>query len=427
MNIDLLIHNAHQLVTCASPNEPKRGAAMRELGLIADGAVAIHQGRIIDVGPSSELMGRYTANEMLDARGKAACPGFVDCHTHVVYAGDRIAEFEQRIGGATYLEIMAAGGGIASTTRATRAAPIEQLVAETRTRLDDMFVLGTTTVEVKTGYGLDEASELKMLQAIEQLDQTHSISLVPTFLGAHAIPPEFAGRADDYVQLVVEQMIPHVAAWYRHSHFAPQNTPLFVDIFCEDHAFTVAHASQVLRAGRECGMQIKAHVDQFNRLGGLDLALQLGATSVDHLDATDEAGIAVLAASEAVGVLIPAATFNLGGMHFANARAMIDAGAAIALTTDMNPGSAPCPSLPLVTAIACRYQRMLPAEALNAITINAANALGLGKRIGSLEPGKDADLLVLDTPDYRTIMYEFGGNHIETVIKRGVVAKVGRP
>jgi imidazolonepropionase len=242
-------------------------------------------------------------------------------------------------------------------------------------------------------------------------------------LGAHTIPPEFAGRADDYVTLVIEQMIPDAAAWYRRSHFPAQGTPLFVDIFCEDHAFTVAHAEQILRAGRDHGMRIKAHVDQFNRLGGLPLALELGATSVDHLDVADQAGIAALAESSAVGVLIPAATFNLGATHFADARAMIDAGAAIALTTDMNPGSAPCPSLPLVMAIACRYQRLSPAEALNAVTINAAHAIGLGQRIGSLEPGKQADLLLVDTPDYRGLMYEFGGNHVETVIKRGVIVK----
>jgi imidazolonepropionase len=425
MNVDLLIHSAHQLVTCASPDGPKRRTAMRDVGLIEDGALAIHDGVIVAVGRSRELRAHYNAAQTLAASGKVVCPGFVDPHTHVVYAGDRIGEFEQRLAGATYLEIMAAGGGISSTARATRAASVEQLSSETRRRLDSMLALGTTTVETKTGYGLDHVNERKMLDAIAALDQAHPIDLVPTFLGAHTVPPEFAGCADDYVMLVTDQMIPDVTAWYRRSHFAAQGTPLFIDVFCEDHAFTVVQAGQMLRAGRDHGMLIKAHVDQFNRLGGLDLALGLGATSVDHLDATDTAGIVALATSNTVGVLIPAATFNLGRTHFADARTMIDAGAAIALTTDINPGSAPCPSLPLVMAIACRYQRLMPAEALNAVTINAAHAISLGDRIGSLEVGKQADLLILDTPDYRTLMYEFGGNHVETVIKRGAIVKAG--
>ena len=425
MNVDLLIHSAAQLVTCASPHGPKRGMALRDVGLVADGAVAILDGVIVAAGPSRELRARYNAVQTIDARGKVVCPGFVDPHTHVVYAGDRIGEFEQRIAGATYLEIMAAGGGIASTTRATRAASIEQLLAETRVRLDHMIALGTTTAEAKTGYGLDLESELKQLDTISALDQQHPVDLVPTFLGAHALPPEYAGRPDAYIEHVVDVMLPAVAAWYRGSHFFSADVPLFVDVFCERNAFDVTQARRVWEGARGHGLPRKAHVDEFTDLGGLQLALALGATSVDHLDVTGEAGIMALAASQAVGVLIPTVPFNFGATHFAPARAMIDAGAAIALTTDLNPGSAPCPSLPLVMAIACRYQRMLPAEALNAVTINAAHAIGLGQRIGSLERGKQADVLIVDAPDYRHLAYQFGGNLVTQVIKRGVIVKAG--
>jgi len=419
MNVDLLIHSAAQVVTCASPGGPKRGASMREVGLIADGAVAVADGRVVAVGPSAELRATYAAVRELDITGKVICPGFVDPHTHVVFAGDRIDEFEQRIQGRSYLEIMAAGGGIAATTRATRAASIEQLVAETRPRLDIMWALGTTTAEVKSGYGLDTATELKLLRAIQMLDRQHPLDLVPTFMGAHALPPEYAGRADAYVELVIGEMIPAAVEWYRASHFAAEGVPLFADVFCEQNAFDVEQSRRVLAAARDLGMRLKAHVDEFTDLGGLAMALDLGATSVDHLDASGPAGIALLARSDAVGVVIPAVNFNLGSTHFANARALIDAGAALALTTDINPGSAPCPSMPLVMAIACRYQRLLPAEAVIASTINAAHAIGMGERIGSLEPGKQADMLIVAAPDYRHLAYQFGGNLVERVIKRG--------
>ena len=417
--IDLLIHSAAQVVTCASAGGPKRGAAMRDPGIIPGGAVAVDGGRIVAAGPSDALRAEYQAAQEIDANGKVVCPGFVDPHTHVVFAGDRVAEFEQRIVGASYMEIMAAGGGIAFTTRATRAASVAQLVAETRPRLAAMLALGTTTAECKSGYGLDTASELRILETIAALDQAQPIELVPTFMGAHALPPEYAGRADHYVDLVVNDMIPAAAAWYHASHFAARGTPFFADVFCEQNAFDVAQSRRVLVAAQAAGMRVKAHVDEFTALGGLDMALELGATSVDHLDATEAEGIARLAASDAVGVVIPAVNFNLGSTHFANARAIIDAGAALALTTDINPGSAPCPSMPLVLAIACRYQRLLPAEALVAATINAAHAIGLGARLGSIEPGKQADLLVVAAPDYRHLAYQFGGNLVERVIKRG--------
>lgn len=419
MKVDLLFVNAAQLVTCASPGGPRRGPALADVGLIAEGAVAVADGEIVAVGTTAELRPAYTARQTIDASGKVVCPGFVDPHTHVVYAGDRAAEFELRIKGATYMEIMQAGGGITSTMRATRSASVEQLVEASHSRLDTMLALGTTTVEVKTGYGLDTDSELTMLRAIAALDQALPVELVPTFLGAHAVPPEYKGRANAYVELVVEEMLPAAAAWYRQSPFAGRGWPLFCDVFCEADVFDVDQSRRVLQAGLDLGLPAKIHADEFETLGGVALAVELGAVSADHLDVTPPAEVNALAASKTIGVVLPAVNFNLGSRHFAGAREMVDAGVALALATDINPGSAPCPSLPLVMAMACRYQRLLPAEALNAATINAAHALGLGDRLGSIETGKQADLLVLDVPDYRHLAYQFGWNMVERVFKRG--------
>jgi imidazolonepropionase len=294
-------------------------------------------------------------------------------------------------------------------------------VAETIPRLDEMLHLGTTTVEVKTGYGLNTETELKMLAAIEALDAAQPIDLVPTFLGAHAMPPEFAGRAEAYVDCVVNEQIPAAAAWYRDSSFARRGVPFFVDVFCERNAFSLDQSRRVLEAGIAHGMRVKAHVDEFSSLGGATLALSLGAASIDHLDVTTPEERSLAAGTSTVCVLIPAVNFHLGSDHFANARALLDAGAAVALATDRNPGSAPCPSMPLVMAIACRYQKLLPAEALQAATINAAVATGAGAEAGSLEPGKRADLLILKSADYRSLAYEFGGNLVEAVVKGGEV------
>ncbi len=431
MKVDLLIYNAAQLVTCASPGGPKRGQAMADVGLIPVGAVAIADGKIVAVGSSADLLADFSARETIDATGKTVCPGFVDPHTHVVYAGDRAHEFEMRIRGASYMEIMEAGGGIVSTMRATRAATVEQLVAETRPRLEAMLALGTTTVEIKTGYGLDTASELKMLQTIALLaspstrfasgrSSPHQ-NLVPTFIGAHAVPPEYKGRTDEYVDLVIEDMLPAVAAWYKRSMSNVQRSTLFCDVFCEANVFSLEQSRRVLEAGLALGLPAKIHADEFANLGGVSLAVKLGAVSADHLDVTPPAEVEKLAQSNTVGVVLPAVNFNLGSAHFAQARAMIDAGVALALATDINPGSAPCPSMPLVMAIACRYQKLLPAEALNASTINAAHAVGLGDRLGSLEVGKQADLLLINAPDYRHLAYQFGGNLVERVVKRGKI------
>lgn len=420
MNVDLIIKTSGQLVTCASAGHSKRGAEMIDVGVIDGGAVAIVDGRIKAVGFATDIEGEYKASKTIDAGSDVVCPGFVDPHTHIVFAGDRLDEFELKIKGADYLEILAAGGGILSTVRNTRAATVDQLVEESHVRLDRMFECGTTTAEIKTGYGLDLETELKMLRAIERLDLEHPIDIVPTFLAAHAVPPEYKGNSAGYVDRICEEMLPAAWEWYAGSHFYSA-TPFFVDVFTERNAFDVEETRQILSRAKQLGFGLKAHVDEFTNLGGSRLAVEMGATSIDHLDAISDGEIHMLAESDTVGIVTPTVNFNFGSSHFADARKLIDNGCAVAVSTDYNPGSAPCPSQPLAMAIACRYQKLLPAEAMNAVTINAAYAAGVGDRVGSIEVGKSADMLVLSSPDYREGAYQFGGRAVKRVIKRGEV------
>lgn len=419
MKSDLIIHNIGQLVTCFSDGKPKRGDAMRDVGMIEDGAVAVADGKIAGVGRSENILREFTASDMVDAEGRTVCPGFVDPHTHIVYAGDRLNEFELKIKGAAYLDILATGGGIISTVRNTRSASIEELVEQSSKRLDKMLACGTTACEIKTGYGLDTETELKMLGVIEILDKSHVIDIVPTFLAAHTIPPEYKEDPDGYVDLICGEMLPQAWEWYERSHFGGSHSsqpgrprsgrkPLFVDVFCEQNAFTVGQSSKIFDTARELGFAVKAHVDQFTNLGGSRLAIEYGAVSIDHLDAISGDEVEQLAASDTIGIVIPTENFSAGKTQFADARKMIDAGCAVALSTDYNPGSAPCPSMPMAMAIACRYQKLLPSEVLNAATINAAYAIGMGDKLGSIETGKQADLLILDAKDYRQVAYEFG-------------------
>ncbi len=419
IHVDLLIHSAAQLVTCASAEGPKRGPALADAGEIANGAIAVAAGLIVAVGTSDDLRGQYQAATEIDASGQGVCPGFVDAHTHLVFAGDRTREFEAKLRGASYMEILQAGGGILSTMHATRAASPEELAHQSRVRLREMSRLGTTTVEIKSGYGLDTASEIKILAAAAALADGGFCEVVPTFLGAHAVPPPYQGRSDDYTRLVIEEMLPAAIEWHSRSPLAAQ--PFFCDVFCEPGAFDYAQTAAILAAAQAYGLPLKLHADEFVTQGGVPLAVARGATSVDHLDVTPPAAVAQLAASDTVAVVLPAVNFHLGSTHYADARGLIAAGAALALATDANPGSAPCLSLPLVMAIACRYQKLSPAEALNAGTINAAHAIGLGHRLGSLEAGKQADLLIADAPDYRHLAYWFGHNLVRQVYKRGVL------
>jgi len=394
----------------------RHGAAMGELGIIEDGAVAIKDGLIVLVGPTAEVHRQVIAAEEIDASGKVVMPGFVDPHTHVVFAGDRAAEFEMRIKGATYLEIMAAGGGIMSTVRATRLASIEQLVEESRARLDRMLAHGTTTAEVKTGYGLDTENELKLLEAIRRLDAEHPVDLVPTFLGAHAVPEEYQGLADEYVNLVIGEMLPRVA-----SSPATHSSLPFCDVFCDQGAFTLEQSRRVLEAARDLGFGLKIHADEFKPLGGTRLAVELGAISADHLVCTPDDEIELLAGSDTIAVALPGTPFGLGQHEYTPARRIIDAGGALALASDLNPGTCWCESMQLIIALACRFMRMSPAEAIVAATINAAHAIGLGHQVGNLEIGKKADILILDIPDYRHLPYRFGVNLVDKVIKGGRV------
>ena len=419
MKADLIIHNAGQLLTCASGGKPKRGTEMAEIGIIEDGSVAVSGEKIVGIGKSQDISRQFDAATIIDAEGKVVTPGFVDCHTHIVYAGDRLNEFELKIRGADYLEILANGGGIISTVKHTREASLDKLVEQSLKRLDKMLACGTTTAEIKTGYGLDTATEMKMLRVIAELDKIHAIDIVPTFLAAHAVPPEFKDDAEGYVDLICGEMLPMACEWYVGSHFFASKTPFFADVFCEKNAFTLDQSERILTTAKALWFGIKAHVDEFTNLGGSLLGIELGAVSIDHLDAISDDEIKLLAKSDTIGIVTPTVNFNFGSSEFADARKLIDYGCSVALSTDFNPGSAPCPSIPNAMAIACRYQKMLPAEAMNAATINAAFAVGLADRVGSIEVGKQADILIFDTKDYRQIAYEFGGNMIGTVIKNG--------
>lgn len=391
---------------------------MSDLGIIENGAAAVADGKILAVGKTSEILRDFQSDQIIDAENKTVSPAFVECHTHIVFAGNRLNEFELKIKGADYLEILANGGGILSTVRQTREASLADLVEQSRRRLDKLLSLGVTTCEVKTGYGLDTETELKMLEAILELDKTHPVEIIPTFLPAHAVPPEFKEKADEYVELICDEMLPLVNDRFQ---IADSKLQMFIDVFCEKNAFNLEQSRKVLEKAKSLGFKLKAHVDEFTNLGGARMAIELGATSIDHLDAISTEEIALLANSETIGVVTPTVNFNFGSKEFADARKLIDSGCAVALSTDYNPGSAPCPSLPNAMAIACRYQKLLPSEAFNAATINAAFAVGLGKKIGSIEVGKQADLLVFDTKDYREIAYEFGGNFVEKVFKKGKI------
>lgn len=429
IKVDLIIHNAGQLVTCAGNGKAKKGNAMQELGIIENGAVAVVGNLIKAVGTSDEILSQYESENVLDASGKVVMPAFVDPHTHIIYGGNRLDEFELKIKGADYLEILANGGGILSTVKHTREASKQELVESTLKRLDKMLAHGTATVEIKTGYGLDQTTEFKMLGAWEELDKIHPIYSVPTFLAAHAVPPEFKENPNEYVRIICEQMIPDLFKWRRYGYIdedrmdfsEKMEKPFFVDVFCEKNAFDLEQTKIILETARANYFGIKAHVDEFTNLGGSKLCIELGATSIDHLDTISDGEIALLANSDTIGIITPTVNFNFGSTEFADARKLIDAGCAIAVSTDYNPGSAPCPSQQTAMQIACRYQKILPSEAIIATTINSAFSIGLGEKTGSLEAGKWADITILDSDDYREVCYEFGCNFVKKVIKSGKV------
>jgi len=417
MDIDLLIHSAKELLTLTP--SPQRGKMLGDLGLIPGGAVAIHQGTITATGHSSDLLDRFNPRSSIDASGKVVMPGFIDPHTHLVWVGDRSREFEMRISGSSYQEIMDSGGGIVSTMKLVRAASMDELVAETLPRLDRMLALGTTTAEVKTGYGLNIQTELRQLEAVLRLDQLHPVDLIPTFLGAHAVPPEYQSRTDAYTSLVSDQMLPEVVDWW-HENARGRTLP-FVDVFCEEGAFNLEQSKHILETAQGLGFPLKIHADEFKSLGGTGLAASLGAASADHLVVTPDEEILRLAESNTTAVALPNTPFGLGSPAYTPARKILAAGGILSLATDLNPGTAWCESMQFVLALACRYMRLTPAQAIAAATINAASALRMEELTGSLTPGKRADVLILNVPNHRHLGYRFGGNLVETVIKKGEI------
>jgi imidazolonepropionase len=411
----MLIQHASQLLTL-TPG-PQRGREVGTLNIIEDGAVLLRGERIEAVGTSRELIEQYPHEQQLDVGGKVVMPGLVDAHTHLVFAGDRAAEFEMRLQGRSYLEIMEAGGGIVSTVRATRAAGREKLLAETRKRAHGLMRNGVTTAEAKSGYGLDLPSELEMLEVMLELDEEGPLEIVPTFLGAHAVPPEFKDNAGGYTELVCGEMLPALRDWWG-AHGKGHPLP-FVDVFCEKGAFNLAQTHRILESARGLGFPLKVHADEFETLGGTSLAVKLGAVSADHLVKTSKSDIDALAASPTVAVALPCTPFGLAEAHYTPARAILKAGGLLAIASDLNPGTAWCENMQFVIALACRYLKLTPAQAVAAATINAAAAIGRQERIGSLQAGKQADLIILGVPDYRHLGYRFGGNLVEKIIKKG--------
>jgi imidazolonepropionase len=418
---DLLIHSAAQLLTLSGG--PQRGAALGTLNLIEDGAIAITNNLITAVGQTADLLTHYESRITLNASGQVVLPGFVDPHTHAIWMGDRAAEFAMRLAGKSYMEIMNAGGGIMSTVRQTRAASVEQLMDAARPRLRRMLAHGTTTIEVKTGYGLETQAELRALDAIARLHAEGPWTLIPTFIGAHAIPAEYKGREDAYVDLVVEEMLPAVADHWSliTSQSSVISHQLFCDVFCEDGAFTVAQSRRILERAKELGFGLKIHADEFVGLGGTKLAVELGAASADHLVYTPDEDIAALGQGETAAVGLPGTPFGLGQKDYTPAQKILAANGLLALASDLNPGTTWCESMQMVIALACRYMKLTPAQAIAAATINAARAIRLGREVGSLETGKRADVIILDAPDYRHLGYRYGVNLVRTVIKSGQV------
>lgn len=403
--VDLVIHNTAAVLTLAGPARPRTGPEMNQLSPVIQGALAIDDGRIVAVDSESALLEQYSADDMVDAGKRLVMPGFVDSHTHLVYAGSREDEMQRKIAGETYLDILKSGGGIHATVAAVRAASKQSLYQQAAARLDQLLAHGTTTVEIKTGYGLNAESEFKLLQVIADLQRRHRVDIVPTFLGAHIVPKETDRK--EYIRWLCEE----AAAIKPLAHF--------FDVFCEQEAFSYAETEQLLHAARAAGFRLKIHAGQFNSLGAAGLAADLGAVSVDHCDHLSDDEIRRMQQNGTVAVLLPGATFFTGSTHFPDARTLIEHNVAVAVATDFNPGSCPCFSMQMMVALACLKMKMTVGQAITAATINAAWAIDMGKEVGSLEPGKKADVVILDIAKPEQLPYHFGVNLVHRVIKAG--------
>ncbi len=413
-----MVMNASVLATLAGPPGPRRGRAMGELSLVKGGAVAVKAGRIVAVGTTKSIRSQWKTGREVDASGCLVTPGLVDPHTHAVFAADRAMEFEMRVLGRSYQDIAAAGGGILSTVRAVRAASDMDLEKGLAARLDRMLVQGTTTAEVKSGYGLTPRHEIRLLEAVRRVGTRHPVRLVATFLGAHTVPAEFQDDRAAYLDLVCDRMIPEVAR---------RGLARYCDVFVDKGAFTLPEGRRVLETARAAALGLKVHAEEFERTGISTLASRMGAVSADHLMRASAADIRALAASRTVAVCLPVTTLFVGEPAYAPARRMIAAGCAVAVATDLNPGSSHCYGLPLAMSLACLGLKMTPTEALTAVTINAAHAIGMAAEVGSLEPGKRADLVVWDVPSPLHLPYTMGANLARTVVVDGkVVAERGR-
>lgn len=410
-NKSLAILNCSQVVTLAGPARARVGPEMRELGIISNGGLLVRDGKVERTGTRAQIEALIDGEtSVVDAGGRVVLPGFVDAHTHPVFAGTRVDEFEERSKGATYQEIAARGGGIQSTVNKTRAASLDDLVTTCRRYTEWFLRGGTTTIEAKSGYGLSLEDELKLLRAIKRLDEETPLRYVPTFLGAHSVPPEYRNRREAYVALLIDEMLPQIAQ---------QKLAEFCDVFCEDKVFTTDESWKILSAARCHGLSLRMHADQLSLSGGAKLAAELGTVTADHLEHTDANGIAALKSANVQPVLLPGSVYALGSTRYPAAREMIDAGLAVVLATDFNPGSSPTPSMRMVLSLAATHLKMLPAEAITASTINAAYSLNRGDQLGSLEPGKIADFVIHDCSDYRELAYFFGIEQAWQVYVRG--------
>jgi imidazolonepropionase len=413
----MLLHSASQVITVKGG--PQKGARLGELGSIPNGGVLFRDGVIQAVGDSDDLLRKYPNEERISANHCAVLPGLVDPHTHLVWAGDRAAEFEMRLEGKSYLEIMQAGGGIQSTVNATRTIDKQSLFAESVLRARAIFSHGTTTAEAKSGYGLDLETECKQLEVAMALNEAGPLEIVPTFLGAHAIPKEYAGNPQTYVDLLCGQILADIRSWWKNKY--PENPLPFVDVFCEKGAFDLQQTRQILQTAKSLGYPLKIHADEFENLGGASLAAEMGAVSADHLVKTSTIDISNLSASHTIAVSLPCTPFGLADASYTPALEMIKAGCTLAIASDLNPGTAWCGNMQFTMALACRYMKITPAQAVTAATINAAAAINRQDRIGSIEAGKQADMIILSEPDYRQLAYRFGINLVEKVIKKGVI------